>query len=60
MSYGAVPEGFSSQVGPEPLGAGCYEASVSGTGFVAFVIEASGTVRELETGVLGDPPDTSR
>jgi hypothetical protein len=46
IAYGVVPEGYKSERGPDLLTPGCYEASVTGTGFVSFVIDSGGAVTE--------------
>ena len=58
--YGAAPTGFHNLQGPESLVRGCYEASVVGTGFVAFVIDSASGVRELQATKLGERVDTTR
>ena len=57
--YGAVPTGFHNLQEPESLVPGCYEASVSGTGYVAFVVDSAGGVTELQAKKLGGPVDTT-
>ena len=58
--YGAAPTGYHNLQGPESLAPGCYEASVVSTGYVAFVIDSAGGVRELRATKLGGPVDTTR
>ena len=60
ITYGDTPADFTTTLGPEPLKPGCYEASILGTGYVAFLIDSDGAVRELDADMLGPPPDTSR
>lgn len=50
IRYGTVPVGFTESIGPRDLERpGCYEVTISGTGFVRFTISEDGTVREVLT-----------
>ena len=60
VTYGRPPVDFRTLHDPEPLRPGCYEAGVSGTGHVAFVVDTGGGIRELPPTGLGAPPDTTR
>jgi hypothetical protein len=52
FGYGEAPTGLVTRSGPEPLAAGCYVISISGTGVSAseqFEVRTDGTVQSKST-----------
>jgi hypothetical protein len=49
--YGQTPPDFVSDVGPRPLGPGCYRALISGTGEAEFVVGEDSSVVEHSSSV---------
>ena len=52
FAYGEAPIGLVTRTGPEPLAAGCYFISISGTGISAseqFEVRTDGTVQPKST-----------
>jgi hypothetical protein len=44
ITYGEVPKGFAEHTGPLPLTPGCYEAKITNSVPVRFVVEKNGTI----------------
>jgi hypothetical protein len=45
ITYGETPKGFAVHTGPLPLTPGCYQATITGSPPVKFVVDTDGTVR---------------